>query len=223
MSSYVFMKVLESAAHRYDRGIRLLSGGRIDIVYDAIAELVARPGRWVLDVGCGTGAVALACAARGASVVGIDLNAEMLEVARAKTLPTISGGKVEWQQLGAAEIEDRFPSESFDAVVACLVLSEMSRDEQSYTLRAARRCLRPGGDLVIADEVLPPAGWRRLRYRVGRLPLAAITYLLTQTTTSAMENLPSLVSEAGFIDVDEKPFDRVSLAMVHAHRPPEAA
>ena len=86
MSSFVFMRVLESAPERYDAGIRLLSGGRIEAVYDEIASKAAGPGRRILDIGCGTGGVTVACARRGADVVGIDINAGMLEVARSKIL-----------------------------------------------------------------------------------------------------------------------------------------
>ena len=72
MSTYVLMKVLESTPERYDRGIRILSGGAIDRVYEEIARRAAAPGRRVLDLGCGTGGVTLTCAARGAAVVGIE-------------------------------------------------------------------------------------------------------------------------------------------------------
>ena len=62
--------------------------------------------------------------------------------------------------LGAAEIEDRFPPGSLDAVVSrCLAMSEMSPDEQDYALRVAYSRLTPGGAIVIADET-PPAGGR---------------------------------------------------------------
>jgi SAM-dependent methyltransferase len=127
MSTFVWMKVLESAPERYDRGIRMLSAGRIQQVYDCIAVLAAAPGKRVLDIGCGTGAVSLVCAARGAVVTGIDIDAGMLEVARAK--PVSAVGSAAFIELGAAEIEDRFAPESFDAIVSCLALSELSPDE----------------------------------------------------------------------------------------------
>lgn len=92
MSSFVWMKVLESTPERYDRGISMLSGGRIGEIYQRIAEIAAVPARRVLDIGCGTGAVTLACAARGAVVTGIDINAEMLDVARATLWPLIAIG-----------------------------------------------------------------------------------------------------------------------------------
>ncbi|MCA9541842.1 MAG: methyltransferase domain-containing protein, partial [Myxococcales bacterium] len=213
----VWMKVLESTPERYDRGIRMLSGGRIEQVYDRIAEAVAAPGRRVLDVGCGTGGVALACAARGAQVTGIDINAGMLEVARGKPVP--SDGSVEWLELGAAEIEDRFPEASLDAVVSCLAMSELSPDEQDYTLHIALGRLVPGGVLLIADETAPESGLARLGYRLRRLPRLVATYLLTQTTTRPVMDLAERARAAGFADVEEtRPWDG-SFLFVRGVRP----
>ena len=153
MSTYVLMKVLESTPERYDRGIRILSGGAIESVYAEIARRAAAPGRRVLDLGCGTGGVTLACAAAGARVIGIDRDPAMLDVARDKIGAAGLGERVELLELGAMEIEDRFPPGSFDAIVSCLMLSELAEEEQGYVLRTARSRLRAGGRLVVADEV----------------------------------------------------------------------
>jgi len=222
VSSFVFMRVLESSARRYDRGIRLLSHGRIDEVYESLAVMVARPGIRILDVGCGTGGVAVACAVRGAEVVGIDRNADMLEVARSKNLPFGAKGTVEWLQLSAAEIEDRFEPSSFDAITGCLLFSELSPDEQTYTLAIALSRLRPGGDLVLADEVVPASAARRLIHHFARMPVVILTYLLTQTTTRAVRGLAEPLRAAGYVDVDEqRPWS--DFAIVRGRRPLEAA
>jgi ubiquinone/menaquinone biosynthesis C-methylase UbiE len=216
MSSFVWMKVLESAPGRYDRGIRRLSRGRIDDLYRRIADRVAAPGRSVLDIGCGTGGVSLACAARGAEVSAIDRDAGMLEVARAKPVP--GEGKVTFLQLAAAEIEDRFPEETFDAVVACLAFSEMSPEQRAYALKTARTRLRPGGELLIADEVVPPGGVRRAWYHLRRAPLSALTYLLTQTTTRPVGDLTDSVRAAGFAEVTETRTWEDAFVLVHGVR-----
>jgi demethylmenaquinone methyltransferase/2-methoxy-6-polyprenyl-1,4-benzoquinol methylase len=214
MSSFVWMKVLESAPERYDRGIWMLSGGRIIEVYERIAALVAAPGKRILDIGCGTGGVTLACAARGATVTGIDIDAGMLEVARSKPLPAI--GSVKFLQLGAAEIEDRFAAGSLEAVVSCLAMSEMSPEEQDYALHAANSCLLPGGALVIADETTPEGGISRLAYRLRRLPVVAATYLLTQATTRPVRGLCRRVRAAGFSIVSAERIWSGSFLIVHA-------
>jgi ubiquinone/menaquinone biosynthesis C-methylase UbiE len=198
MSTYVYMKVLESAPQRYDRGLRLLSLGRIDAVYAAVAAAavagLAAPR--VLEVGCGTGNLTRALVARGARVTAVDFNPDMLALARAKLVAAAE--RVEFHEMAAVEIADRFAPESFDAAAATLVLSEMSADEQAFVLRATRTVLRPGGRLVVADEVRP-AGWAARGARaLLRWPLAVLTYVLTQTSTAALRDLPGLVTAAGF-------------------------
>jgi ubiquinone/menaquinone biosynthesis C-methylase UbiE len=216
MSSFVWMKILESAPRRYDRGIRMLSRGRIEQVYEHIAALGAAPGKRILDIGCGTGGVSLACAARGAAVTGIDVDAGMLEVARGKPVPSL--GSAEFLELSAAEIGDRFAERSLDAVVSCLAMSEMSSDEQEYVLRVAYSRLAAGGAIVIADETMPEHPLSRLAYWMRRLPIAAAAYLLTQTTTRPLRNLRERVVAAGFRHVEEERIWSGSFLIVHGVR-----
>ena len=228
MSSYVYMKVLESSPERYDRGIRWLSGGRIDEVYDALAVRVgAASGRRVLDVGCGTGGAALACAARGAHVVGIDLDAGMIEVAREKAKRAKLADPVEWIVLGAMEIEDRFEPESLDGLVSCLAFSELLPEERAHVLKTARSRLRPGAKIAIADEVVPRTRARRIWRALRRAPVAAVTYVLTQATTRPVSDLAGSLRAAGFSDVVEERFENDDFAIVEGVCPeaarPEAA
>lgn len=210
MSSYVLMKMLESTPTRYDRGIRLLSRGTIGRVYERVAEIAVTPGARILDLGCGTGGLSLACAARGARVVGIDKDPGMLEVAKGKA----ASGDVEWIELGAMEIEDRFEPETFDAVVSCLMFSELFPEEREYVLSQAAGLLVPDGLLVVADEVLPPSAPKRFVRNLVRWPLAAATWLATQTTTHAVEDLSGLISKAGFQDVHEEHIRPAGIAIV---------
>jgi demethylmenaquinone methyltransferase/2-methoxy-6-polyprenyl-1,4-benzoquinol methylase len=221
MSTFAWMRFLESSPERYDRGIRMLSRGRIDDVYQRIASAVAAPGRRVLDIGCGTGGVTLACAARGAHVVGVDIDAGMLEVARKKSVPT--NGDVEWMELGVAEITDHFEPATFDAVVSCLVFSELSAQEQTYALKVALSVLVPGGEVVIADEILPRGALRRGLHRLRRAPRHALTYLLTQTTTRPVRGLARSMTAAGFVEVEEESLWSDTFVVARAVKPRMAA
>lgn len=218
MSTYVYMKILESAPLRYDTGIRLLSLGGVDTMYDEVAAAAVPRGRErpprVLEIGCGTGSLTRALAARGARVTGIDQNPEMLEVARDKTSDL--GDAVDLREMAAVEIDDRFEPASFDAIASTLALSEMSEDERRYVLRAAARLLVPAGRLVVADEVLPKSRGARAARAVARFPVAVLTYLLTQTSTSAIPDLSELVSGCGFTIERDDHLPRAGVGIVVA-------
>lgn len=222
MSTYVYMKILESAPERYDRGLRLLTFGRVAKMYDAVAEAVAPPGTTprVLEIGCGTGNLTQRLAERGAQVTGVDINPDMLAVARAKL--DGRGGQVELVEMAAVEIRERLPAASFDVVAATLVLSEMSPEEQAYVLEAAHDVLRPGGRIVVADEVRPNSLGGRLAHALVRWPLAVLTYAVTQTSTSTVRDLVGVVRAAGFHIVEERRLPG-GAGMVVGERLPEGA
>jgi len=80
--------------------------------------LVPVGGRTVLDVGTGTGRAAIALAARGATVTGVDASAEMLAVARRRAQE--AAVNVEFATGDAHRLA--FPDRSFDTVVCLRVL-----------------------------------------------------------------------------------------------------
>jgi ubiquinone/menaquinone biosynthesis C-methylase UbiE len=204
MSTYVYMRILESAPYRYDSGMRILSLGRIAALYEEVAELIVHDGHAprVLEIGCGTGNLTRALLARGATVTAIDVNPDMLAIAAAKL--RTAHGQLDLREMTAVEIADRFLPESFDAVAASLVFSEMSEAEQAYVLAAARRVLRTGGQLAIADEMRASTLLGRIARVLVRWPIAAVTYVLTQTSTAAVRDLTGRVRAAGFRVLDER-------------------
>lgn len=196
MSTYVLMRVLESAPRRYDLGIRLLTLGRIERAYDRLAEHI-EPGRRVLDLGCGTGALTVRVARRGASVKGIDINPEMLAIARERVGEERLEDRVELAERGVAELDEE-EEQSYDAVTSGLCFSELGEDELRYTLDQAARVLKPGGLLLVADEVRPRHLATSALYSLLRAPLTALTYLITQQTSHAVRALPEELAAAGF-------------------------
>ena len=194
--SVVLMRVLESAPSRYDRGIRILTLGKAVEGYRRLSERV-QPGWRVLDIGSGTGGLALLAAAKGAVVVAIDVNPEMLDQARWKAEEADLAESVTWREMGVAEMDTLGPDGGYDAVCSSLCFSELTPDERTFALQQARRLLRPGGLLLLADEVRP-SGLARLAVSILRLPLVLLTWLLTQTTTRAVPDLVGLVHQNGF-------------------------
>lgn len=197
MSTYVLMRILESAPCRYDKGIRILTLGKLDRVYDRLISHI-KPGWEVLDIGCGTGALTFRAAQRGSRVKGIDINPQMLEIARKRIGEAGLMKNVELSEAGVAEIGNE-DAESYDAVMSGLCLSELGKEELYYTLKEIRRILKPNGTLLIADEIKPEGIMKMLLHWLIRTPLMVITYLVTQTTTRAVENLPEKIEKTGLI------------------------
>jgi demethylmenaquinone methyltransferase/2-methoxy-6-polyprenyl-1,4-benzoquinol methylase len=217
MSSLVLMRFLESAPHRYDAGMQILTLGRVSHVHQLLAEVsVPRPGGRVLEIGCGTGAVTELLIARGAVVTALDQSPEMLGLARER-LREAPNGSLTLLETTASEI-DRLPVGGFDAVVASLCLSEMSESERAYVLKAAFERLRPKGILAIADEVRPRNGGQRVLHAVLRLPQAALAWLLAGRLTKPLRDLAGEVQRAGFDIRTETRWLLDSLGVLHAER-----
>jgi demethylmenaquinone methyltransferase/2-methoxy-6-polyprenyl-1,4-benzoquinol methylase len=187
MSTYILMKILESAPSRYDRGIRMLALGRLDEAYDRLTGHI-EAGQRVLDLGCGTGGLTLRAARKGAHVKGIDINPQMLEIAQKRATESGLSSKIDLNEMGVAELGDE-ESERYDVVMSGLCFSELTEDEFLYALSEVQRILKPGGLLLIADEVRPKTMSKRILNGMIRGPLLVITSLITQTTSRAIRNL----------------------------------
>jgi len=117
----------------YDRRAAFVSQAASDL----IDWLEPRADETILDLGCGTGELATAIAARGARVVGLDSSAEMIAVARERA-PAL-----EWV-IGDGEAL-AFDA-TFDAVFSNAALHWMTRADAAA--RGIARALKPGGRLV---------------------------------------------------------------------------
>ena len=197
MSTYVLMRILESAPSRYEFGIRLLTLGQVDRAYDRLASHV-RDGQRVLDIGCGAGALTLRAARRGASVKGIDISAPMLEIAASEADRDGLSDRIVLAEMGIAELDGENTA-SYDVVMSGLCFSELSADELHHTLTQTRRILKPDGILLVADEITPDRMAVRWMHNLLRLPLVVITYLITQQTTHAIARLPEKLADEGFL------------------------
>ncbi len=197
MSTYILMKILESIPSRYDRGIYILTLGKLDKIYNRLTSYIKK-GQKVLDLGCGTGALTLRAAQKGAKVKGIDINPQMLEIAQKRAIKKNLIQNIELCEMGVAELGSE-ELKSYDVVMSGLCFSELSEDELIYTLKEIKRILKPGGFLLIAEEVRPKNISKRIINWLIRFPLLIITYLITQTTTKTVKNLPEIIEETGLL------------------------
>ena len=194
----VFMKWLETSPKDYDRGIQLLTLGRIQHIKERIATQYVHEEMRVLEIGCGTGTLTRMMAQQGAMVTGIDASPRMLAEAENKVKTAHLEEHVSLKYMDATLIGDRFPAASFDLIVSTLVFSELSLEEQRFVLEACQKLMAPNGRLLIADEVIPDRSITRLLYYLVRLPLVLLTWLITRTTTHSLRGFDSMLTQAGF-------------------------
>ncbi len=105
-------------------------------------------GQRVLDVGCGTGVVALTAARCGASVTGADLTPTLLEAARGNA--ALAGVDIEFIEADVEALP--FADASFDVVLS--QFGHMFGPRPEVTIAQMLRVLKPGG--VIAFSTWPP-------------------------------------------------------------------
>jgi len=144
------------------------------------------PGAAVVDVGCGTGTLAIALAAAGAEVIGVDGDPEVLALAHAKP----GADAVQWRKGTATALP--LPGASAERVVMSLLLHHLGADAKRTALAEAVRVLRPGGRLHVAD-------WGRPRDPLMRGAAWALQRLDgAQGLREHLEGrLPGLLADAG--------------------------
>ena len=148
--------VLRRAQARwYDSLAAVLTLGRDRQLRERLAELARlRPGDAVVDVGCGTGTLALAAKRRvgmGGTVIGVDASPEMIALARRKAARR--GADVEFQVAVAERLP--FAAAGFDAVLATLMLHHLPGPVRRDFAREALRVLKPGGRMLAVDFSAP--------------------------------------------------------------------
>ncbi len=104
-----------------------------------------KPGQTVLDVGTGTGVVALTVARVGAKVTGIDLTPELLEQAKV-TGETLGFNELVWRVGDAEDLP--FPDSSFDVVLS--QFGHMYAPRPEIATKEMLRVLKPGGTIAFA-------------------------------------------------------------------------
>jgi ubiquinone/menaquinone biosynthesis C-methylase UbiE len=107
-----------------------------------------RSGQDVLDVGCGTGVVAVTAARMGAKVAGLDLTPELVE--RARSNSKVAGVEVDWHEGDAEELP--FKDGAFEVVLS--QFGHMFAPRPNVAIAEMLRVLKPGG--TMAFSTWPP-------------------------------------------------------------------
>jgi ubiquinone/menaquinone biosynthesis C-methylase UbiE len=196
--------VITIPAWLYDLLARwFVSRGREQEFRQMVADLAQlQPGETVLDVGCGTGTMALLAYERvgeTGSVCGIDPSAQLLAGARRKAARR--GLPINFQLGGIEQLS--FPDQSFDVVLSTFMMHHLPDDLKRQGLSEIARVLKPGGRLLVVD-------FKHKEMHQGRPTLLGIGEI-------GLQDLPALVKEAGIsqIETGEMPFRIRSIGIGH--------
>lgn len=163
---------------------------------DLVRQAAIAPDSDVLDLGCGTGTLALMIDEMQpkARVTGVDIDPEILAIAAGK----IEAAGAQIRLVEGSATDPPLPPASFDRVLSTLMLHHLTTPQKREALAAARRLLRPGGELHIAD-------WGKPQNVLMQVAALSFRFFDGAETTGAnlRGELPALIAEAGFVDVRE--------------------
>jgi demethylmenaquinone methyltransferase/2-methoxy-6-polyprenyl-1,4-benzoquinol methylase len=194
--------MFDRIAPLYDPMNRAMTAGLDRGWRRAAAAAVVRPGDRVLDACCGTGELALADAAAGGVVTGVDFSEPMLERARRKS------SAIEWVRGDALALP--FEAGSFDAATVGFGVRNVA--DLAVALRELRRVLRRGGRVAVL-EITRPRGLLVPFYRLwfdvliplaGRVLPGGVAYRYLPASVRRFpgpEELAAELARAGFEDI----------------------
>lgn len=169
----------------------------VERIADELADVVAPPGP-IADLGCGPGAHALALARRRYDVIGVDGSPRMVEVARMRASQDEIDATFAVHDVRAPL---PFADASLGAAVTVLVLQHLP--DPGGFIGEIRRCLRPGGHLLITA---PARARSTLSSQTLYWRLRATCYHLAPGVVRFYdpESLPRAVEEQGLTVVESK-------------------
>ena len=155
-----------------------------------LAQAGLRTGQTVLEIGCGTGNLALLAKADepGATVVGLD--PDLAALARAWRKARRRGLTVQLDRGYADALP--YPDASMDRVLSSLMLHHLPEPEREQALREVVRVLRPGGEMHVVD-IAEHAHGHGIGHRHG------VAHLLE----AVGDSLPEALRRVGFTAVIE--------------------
>ncbi len=218
-------QMFDEIAPRYDLINRIMTFG-IDRAWRrrAVRALHVGPGSRVVDLGCGTGDLIADVERTGAAVVGIDLSAEMMAYGQ-KRLAGRAFVRGDAQCLPFADA-------TFDGVVSGFALRNFTAIPTA--MAEAARVLKPGGRFALLEVNVPQATLLRTLFSfyftrvvplIGGLLSRGFAYSYLAASLEYLPDFPryrAILSEAGFVDVEQHILFAGAAQLVTAVRDPGA-
>lgn len=202
--------VLHRAA-AYDLLVGLMTLGRERAFRERLLDRVRlEPGAAVLDVGCGTGSLAIAAKRRvgpDGAVTGIDASPEML--ARAVNKARKAGTAVRFEEAPAQALP--FPAARFDAVLSTVMFHHLPRTSREQCAREMKRVLKPGGRAFIVDFAAP-----------AQRRHSPLDHIHRRHGHVSLDDVAATIEKAGLVVAERGPIGYRNLHFVLATKPRDA-
>ena len=199
-------------ASLYDGLIDLMTLGQMRRLRQmTVDQARIRLGESILDVGCGTGAVTIPAKMKvgeNGIAVGIDPAADMIAIARRKA--ERAGIEIDFR-VGVIESLP-FADETFDVVTSSLMMHHLPDKLRVKRLAEIWRTLRPGGRILIAD-MRRPTGSAFKKF------FTSVILHHGHVVQFGLQDVPMLLKDAGFVDVQEMDIHFLSIGFVRAKKP----
>ncbi len=177
----------------YDLLLLWLTAGREADFRDHLLDLAGiGASQRVLDVGCGTGTLAIVACRRAlphGSVSGIDASPKMIAAARRKARR--AGLDIRFQEASATALP--FDSGAFDVVTMVTVMHMIPETARARALSEAARVLRRGGRLLAVDyggKARDRRGWIAKHHLHAGFDLGEIRPLLSEAQLAEIDGGP---------------------------------
>ncbi len=154
-----------------------------------IEQAQLEPRQTVLDVGCGTGTMAVQIKRMNPALEIIGVDPDPRALARARNKAARSGADVRFDQGYADALP--YPNGRFDRVFSSMMFHHLSHDDQPRMLREVRRVLKPGGRLEFLDFAAAEPG--------ADGPLRRLVQSHHGIKGNSLERLAALMSHGGFV------------------------
>lgn len=217
MLLYAWMLFVETAPERYDIGMKVMTLGRLDKIKDIIAGKI-KPGEKILDIGCGTGTLAVKCMKKGAFVTGLDSSQAMLDQAMKNAKASGLEDKIALIKDSATQIDKHFTEETFDIIIATCSLGEFPKSYLEYIFSIANKVLKKGGKLIIADEMQPEGKLSRLFYNIIMGIVWIPQFLIVRRVAYPIKGLSEIIERSGAKVTDRTKLSLTKLEILFAEK-----